>query len=118
MYKFLLFSLLLIFFTAGCNGGGEQNIYDLGQTIVLTLESNATTGYSWQLADPIDTKVVELISDNYLAPQTGLVGAGGVEEWTFKAIGKGKAKIKLEYVRPWEKDQAPVETQTFTLRVR
>ncbi len=117
MYKFLLF-FILIFFVAGCNGGGEQNVYDIGQTIVLTLESNATTGYSWQLTDPVDSKVVKFISDNYVAPESNLVGAGGVEEWTFKAVGKGKTKIKLEYVRPWEKGQESVKKQSFDICVR
>jgi len=120
MYKLLMLFMLLVlsFGLTGCNDGGNQNTYELGQTIVLTLESNATTGYGWQLAGPVDGKVVEFVSDNYIVSQTNLVGVGGVEEWAFKAIGKGKTKIKLKYVRPWEKNQAPVKKDVFNIYVK
>jgi len=123
MFKQYFYSLLLFVFLilicgfTGCDDNADQNVYDLGQTIVLTLESNATTGYGWQLADPIDPKIIKFISSQYIAPKTELVGAGGKEEWAFETVGKGSAKIELKYVRPWEKDQAPVKTKTFILCV-
>ena len=36
----------------------------------------------------------------------GLIGAGGIENFRFKAIGKGTTEITLVYKRLWEKEIA------------
>jgi predicted secreted protein len=84
----------------------------------LTLESNRTTGYQWQLAKPPDEKIIRLIRNEYRIPKTRLVGAGGKEVWTFKAVGKGKTEIFLKYVRPWEKNVPPVREAVFVIVVQ
>ena len=42
-----------------------------------------------------------------------MVGAPGEELWTFTAVAEGETEIVLEYVRPWETDEAPEETVTI-----
>lgn len=90
----------------------------VGQEFTITLESNATTGYQWQLAKPLDESMVTLVGSEYKAPQDGRIGQGGEEVWTFKAMGTGKSEIAMKYVRPWEKDVQPVEERTFTVTVK
>lgn len=90
----------------------------VGQEFTITLESNATTGYQWQLAKPLDESVVKLVGSEYKAPQDGRVGQGGEEVWAFKAMGTGKTEVAMKYVRPWEKDVQPVEERTFTVTVK
>ncbi len=90
----------------------------VGQTFVITLASNVTTGYHWELATSLNNEVVELVSSEYKAPETKLVGVGGQEIWTFRAVGRGQTTINLKYVRPWEKDVAPAETASYTVVVR
>ena len=90
----------------------------VGQTFVITLASNVTTGYHWELAASLNQEVVELVSSEYKASETKLVGVGGQEIWTFRAVGRGQIIINLKYVRPWEKDVAPVETASYTVVVR
>ena len=87
----------------------------LGKSFTITLASNPTTGYQWQLARQMDTGMVELIESRYIAPKTDLAGAPGREEWYFKAIKEGKAIISFEYVRPWEKDESPSQTESFII---
>ena len=94
------------------------------QQFAIALESNPTTGYSWQLAEPLDESVVELVSSEYEKKAGGTkggegeaVGSGGEEAWTFKAVGKGDTKISFKYVRPWEKDVAPAEEKAFSVTV-
>lgn len=89
----------------------------VGEKIVLTLDSNPTTGYSWELAGPIDDKFIEFLNSEYMAPETKLVGAGGHEMWTFKALKKGKTTIVMKYVRPWEKDKPPAEIKKFEVNI-
>jgi predicted secreted protein len=90
----------------------------LGSEFILKLESNATTGYQWQIARPLVTKKVRLISQKYLTPKNARIGQGGTEIWTFKAVGKGQTRIMFKYVRPWEKNVAPIELKTFLIEVR
>jgi inhibitor of cysteine peptidase len=90
----------------------------LGQEFAITLASNATTGYHWELAAPLSEAVVKLVSSEYKAPETSALGAPGQEIWTFRAVGRGQTIISLKYVRPWEKDVAPVETASYIVTVR
>jgi inhibitor of cysteine peptidase len=90
----------------------------LGQEFNITLASNPTTGYHWELADPLDQAVVKLVASEYKDTQTRMLGAGGQEIWTFRAVSRGQTLVNLKYVRPWEKDVAPVEIASFTVTVR
>jgi inhibitor of cysteine peptidase len=68
--------------------------------IVITLESNITTGFSWVMTAEPDAEVLELVDSEYRAPETELVGAGGHEIWTFRATGPGSTAVELRYERP------------------
>jgi inhibitor of cysteine peptidase len=97
---------------------GKQVELSAGQTLVVTLPSNATTGFSWSLADNSDSSVLSETGNQYIAPQTTLMGAGGNEEWTFQALKKGTSVISMAYSRPWEKDTPPAETFDLTVVVK
>jgi inhibitor of cysteine peptidase len=75
----------------------------VGQTINITLDSNVTTGYKWNLVGEPDAKVLKLLSPQYVEPtisNSPVVGAGGKEVWMFQTVGRGTARIKLAYFRP------------------
>ena len=85
-------------------------------TLTVTLESNPTTGFQWELASISDQAVLEKQSNTFDDPEdTGMVGAPGKEVWTFRALKKGTSTISMEYGRPWEGGEKGVET--FTLNV-
>lgn len=88
-----------------------------GEQFSVTLASNPTTGYKWDLAKPLDEKVVKFVANEYVRPTPQLIGAGGNEVWTFKAAGEGKTGIALKYIRPWETNVAPVRTTNFVVVV-
>jgi predicted secreted protein len=88
-----------------------------GQTFALTLRSNPTTGYIWQLAKSPEDGVIQFIDNQYRGDKTVLVGAGGREIWTFKAVGTGETTIGLKYVRPWEKNTASAKIALFKIIV-
>ncbi len=72
--------------------------------IVLTLPSNASTGYRWQLK-AVDKSVLRLVSHRYLQPKKTLPGAPGKERWRFVTVGAGRVQLRLSYVRSWEKNK-------------
>lgn len=90
----------------------------LGANAVITLEANHTTGYSWQSAKPLETDIIKFIGTQYITTETGLIGAGGKEVWTFKTLKKGIVEVPLVYVRPWEKDKSPARQATFMIIVK
>ena len=89
-----------------------------GEPLTITLDANPTTGFEWQLAAPLDAKVMKLIGHDFRPSDTSRVGSGGTDVWTFKAIGTGSTTITLEYRRPWEKDVPPAGRKTFPVVVR
>ena len=93
-----------------------------GKEFTISLESNQTTGFSWQLAKPMNEELLKSVKDEYQAspPAEGapVVGRGGNHVWIFKALKPGKAVIEFKYVRPWEKDQEPAKVATVVVVIR
>ncbi len=86
-----------------------------GQTLVISLESNPTTGYSWQ---PVfDAQHLEQVGEAEFDPGSDLVGAGGVETFRFKALEPGTTTLTLNYLRPWEADAPPEEVFELAITV-
>jgi len=103
--------------------GGDKVTRDtfettIGKTFTVALDANATTGYNWSQAIR-DTNVVAYLDNAYVAeahdPQ--VVGGGGTDTFTFKAVGKGTTTITLAYARPWE-SVPPAKTRTITVTVK
>ncbi|MCE5241619.1 MAG: protease inhibitor I42 family protein [Syntrophobacteraceae bacterium] len=86
-----------------------------GREFDISLQSNRTTGFMWQLASPLDASIVQFVGSEYKAPKSRLQGAGGTEVWTFRSVGPGQATISMKYARPWEKNVPPVKTVTFKI---
>jgi inhibitor of cysteine peptidase len=100
------------------DGQGSPIHARAGEIFSITLDSNPTTGYQWKLANPLDEKALKLISSEYRMPETQMVGTGGKEAWTFKALSMGQATISFEYVRPWEKDREPAKKAIFKINIQ
>lgn len=94
---------------------GETISVQVGDRFEIRLESNATTGYAWQVVD--QPAVVDLVSSDYEAPDTDLVGAGGVEVFVFAGASPGAAELNFEYVRSFEDPPEPADTSSFPVEV-
>lgn len=85
-----------------------------GDTIVVRLEENPTTGYVWKVEE-LDSQILQLVSEDYEAAGSG-IGGGGQRKLVFKAIGAGQSSLKLKCLRQWEPD-APLNTFDVTIDV-
>jgi len=106
---------------AGIAEDGKQVELRQGQVLVITLASNPTTGYSWAVAAVDATLLAQAGNPVYRGPEdqkTPLVGAGGSETFRFTASAAGSTTLRLEYRRPWEKDQPAAQTYTLQVVVR
>lgn len=88
-----------------------------GSKFEIVIKSNPTTGYHWEIVDELNNNVVGFISKDYKADEPVLIGSGGVDIWTFKAIGAGQVTITLGSYPP-SNNTAPAETLTFTIVVK
>jgi inhibitor of cysteine peptidase len=86
-----------------------------GESIVIRLDANSTTGYSWQQAPGLDESVVKLVSESYqqATASPDMVGVGGTDTWTYQAVGAGTTTIALAYQRASD----PTAAQSFTVNV-
>ncbi|MET1232333.1 MAG: protease inhibitor I42 family protein [Candidatus Limnocylindrales bacterium] len=115
---------------AGCTGAGGGTTINLtsaddgsairaalGERIVISLDANPTTGYTWQVAPGLDASVVEFVSEAYQQDPAGYgaVGVGGTDVLTFHAVGEGTTTIVLVYQRSGDATAAESFTVTVTV---
>jgi len=103
------------------NDDGSQVDLEQGQILVVTLESNPTTGYRWEVAE-IQESILEQMGEAEFKPsQTSeppVSGAGGWEIFRFKAISVGQMTLQLVYHVPWEEGVEPINTFSLQVVVR
>ena len=97
---------------------GREMQLKKGQPLVITLEGNPTTGYSWEVAEPLDEQVLRQAGEPEFKTESEALGAGGVQILRFEAVNAGTITLKLVYHRPWEKDVEPLETYSIQVVVR
>jgi inhibitor of cysteine peptidase len=105
----LLAAVLIICLLVGCvkvetyTDSGQTIDIGVGQQFVIALGSNLTTGYAWQ--ESHDGTMIELVKWNYEEEtEEGVVGAGGIEYFRFKALEKGETEITLTYKQAGEEE--------------
>jgi inhibitor of cysteine peptidase len=88
-----------------------------GQEFAIVLDSNPTTGYTWNITGPLSPAVVKVSNTYTPGPNAQkLEGAGGTDKWVFKGVSAGDALIQMEYLPPGTGGQ-PGETDVFNVTV-
>ncbi|MBN1485142.1 MAG: protease inhibitor I42 family protein, partial [Chloroflexia bacterium] len=86
------------------------------QVIVLNLESNPSTGYSWQVSG-LDQRILRQVGTSEWLPQSGLLGAPGTQVLRFAGVSQGETTLRLVYHRPWEASLGPAKTYSLDVQV-
>lgn len=115
--RILILFISIIMFCMPAFSKENRFVVKTGETFRIELDSNATTGYQWQIAQKFNTKIIKLVSSNYITPNTNLMGAGGKEIWIFEGVNNGETKIFLKYVRPWERVK-PLYLKIYSVEVK
>jgi inhibitor of cysteine peptidase len=89
-----------------------------GQKFSLKFVTSPGTGYAWELADPLDEKMIAIVDSKIEASKSGLMGGSEVEIWVCKALAAGRSEINLKYVRPWEKEAPPLKVHVYRVQIR
>jgi inhibitor of cysteine peptidase len=89
------------------------------QEFTIALEANPTTGYDWQ---PVfDSGVLSQVKKDYQQDDHSgkpLVGSGGTDFFTYKALKTGETKITFTYYRSWETPKAEDKQQVFNIVIK
>ncbi len=69
----------------------------VNETLDIALPSNPSTGYSWTVE--YDDDYLELVNQSYIPREVGpgIVGSGGDETFTFRAVEAGETNIDFTY---------------------
>lgn len=94
-----------------------------GQTLLIHLPENPTTGYRWEVDSPkgggkdANAQIITLEGTNSAPDPSAGVGGGGTRSFVFKAVDDGTTEVRLKLWRPWEGDRSVVERYGLTVQV-
>jgi predicted secreted protein len=95
-----------------------------GDVFTVSLDSNATTGFSWtEQAKIADGNILKQTGHEYIAPRANddtkpVAGMSGIEEWWFTAGQVGVTAATMSYSPPWEGGGKNVRTFVMTVIVK
>jgi inhibitor of cysteine peptidase len=89
-----------------------------GQTLVVVLEANVTTGYRWEAVQGYAPTLVALGTPDYTARTTSpAIGGPGDMTFRFRGDAPGKATLEFVYRRPFEPNVAPAKMLRYDVTV-
>ena len=99
---------------------GRQIELTNGQTFNVTLETNPSTGYSWEVVE-LNNNILHQIGETETEPnitQKNMVGVPVMHTFQFQVINTGQTTLSIVYHRIWEKDVASLNTFSIDIFVR
>ena len=127
--NFIVVMLLMTIFATGCGPTGEVRLdmadngrqieVEVGQILAISLESNPTTGFGWELVE-LEDPILQLMGEAEFQPSESkeIVGTGGTEIFRFEVVSTGQTTLTLVYRRAWEDEVEPIETFNLNIVVR
>jgi len=94
---------------------GYPDLYASGKGAIVLTE-NPTTGYQWKYKASTEG-ILTVEKDEFVAPTTDAMGAGGVHVWVFTGAKEGDVTLTFEYARSWEEGVMPDATITYVFHV-
>lgn len=95
-----------------------------GERLTVALPANKSTGFSWQVVGEypeaglaFEEKTYRQSAKAAVRRKLGETGVGGEELLTFLAKNPGRARLVLEYRRPWERDVLPLYVNTYEVEI-
>jgi predicted secreted protein len=95
------------------NNGGLAEVGE-DQVLVISLESNPSTGYLWEVVE-ISKDMLYQVGTTEFQQTSPLLGAPEKQILRFRPVGAGRSTLKLVYHRPWEKGVEPA--REFSIQV-
>jgi predicted secreted protein len=88
----------------------------VGDRVMVELEGNATTGYTWTNAMEVEYAVLREAQEAEFRPASELLGAPGAFLFRYVAVDVGPQTFRFIYHRPWESAD-PLKVVQFAVHV-
>lgn len=95
---------------------GDELTLIQGDSLILVLESNPSTGYAWEV-ETVDSPVLQLSGEAVFKADSERLGSPGKSTLTFNTLNSGTQVLTLIYHRPSVKDAQPKKTFTINVTV-
>jgi len=96
------------------SNSGQPITVPVGVKFTLSVSSNPSTGYAWEAG--FDQSLLKLVK-RYTPSTSGLIGAGGVENFEFEGMRPGNTDIYLNYKRSFEPNNPSLKSETFNVTI-
>jgi inhibitor of cysteine peptidase len=97
---------------------GRSSTLAVGQELIVTLPSNPSTGYRWQVTAGDATVLAQAGEAQYASEGIPRPGSGGTETFRFRAVAAGSTMLRLSYAPSYDPSAAPAETFDLSVTVR
>lgn len=97
------------------DNGRQINLYS-GQTLVVSLEAQPSTGYTWEVIE-LDELILRQEGDPKFQPTSSGIGAPGVQIFRFETVSAGETDLTMIYHQPWVEGVEPLETFSVHITV-
>ena len=98
---------------------GTVQTISIGDTIIVALEGNASTGYQWIRTEPASINgdpLLAISEGDYVDDSPDACGGPGTFSFTYEAVATGLVTLTYTYRRPWEDEI--IETVSFIIWVK
>lgn len=111
----IIFILFMCIMMIGCNNKKNNKISEFDY--VLELDSNPSTGYTWNYTIA-DDSIVSIEEGEYKSSSDdkNIVGAPGTQQYIVHGLKEGNTVVVFEYSQSWEPDSAMNKT-TYSFSV-
>ena len=87
-----------------------------GDEFTITVEANLSEEYHWEVAEELDSSIVEYVWKNHVPAQPGTTVSTARDVWRFRAVAPGETTITLGYYQGMTNKTA--EKPVFTVVVK
>lgn len=125
----VMLSLAVFALIAGCLSlpGGTERLTEknngtdvhltVGDTLIVTLNANPTTGYNWEI-EALNPLLLSRVGAPQFLSSSQMIGASGKMVFTFKASSPGTCDLSLVYRRSWERNANPAGLFKISLTIK
>jgi inhibitor of cysteine peptidase len=90
----------------------------VGDTLVVSLQANPSTGYRWQITENNPSILRSLGAPTFVPDRGELIGGRGRQVFRFQAVGNGGTGLTMLYQRTGRRDPRPGDRFEILILVR
>jgi inhibitor of cysteine peptidase len=100
------------------NDNGKTVEAQVGESVLIELPENPTTGYVWTIDVKEGTGTAHLSNTGYTSANDLGIGSGGMRTFLVNVRSSGIAPIEMKLRRQWEPEGAAIDSFNVVIKAR